>query len=617
MEDVTFVEKARAVAWAYNYEKFLSSLQVWANTTFITRVRPLMIPETDGNLHRIQDVRIKNRNYNHITNKNENLLINRKLGIAGYQMESVSDWMEPSLYQDLINSLDERTRKHQQIKEDKYKADAERWGKSPIRPPVDHPLEQYLPSELRNNEWVDDQGKNLQMHKEDFTRDYLDIVATQKDSDYVGKSASAYLKTKPYSTPAWNLSEMRNSPDGIPQYMEYSNHKNAWGGFLDIWKPKLSTNPAAILCSQDERFFEGLSAIAEGAAMGVLNRNEIVGFMNEAYSIASEEENFPDLDQLLREMVFLLEIFELDQTVLELEEFEIESRYQSADIDEEGMRDLWHEAIKDNLSADESARFEEYPDEFEDDYPFEDFLSDKTWNDTEIVRTHGNRVRWVYDKNSPFLNYETDSQAQTYEIYAPSPFAKQYSPYLRGSPFAERDMAWRNDPAKNLAGMRWGDYAWVNVFPIGGVLGVNENPDTINSFVPIKFPNSLILVNKIAEETRNEPQYGEFYSPLESNIQLAAGYGLLDVTYSLARQTPSEPVLPPMSSDDGIYTDYNNIGDDYEDNSAELTQLLGWEDNVGLHDIFLALKIRFSNQPNRFINFVRRMPKKLLDSGTN
>jgi len=616
MEGVSFIEKAKAVGWAYKYEKFLSSLQEWANTTIITKVRPLMIPETEGNVHRQQWVGTKRNNYNHITNKNENLLINRKLGVAG-NLDAASDWMEPALYEDLINSLDERTKKHLRIKEEKRKADAEKWGVSQKRPTYDHPLEQYLPSELRNNEWVDEQGKNLQMHKEDFTRDFLDIVATQKDSNYVGKSAATYLKTQAYSAPSFWIDRKTDKP---PQYIDYKNRKNAWGHFLDVWKPRLTQNPAAMWCSQDERIVEGLFAIAEGAEIGALKPNEIVGFINQAYNEVSEKENmlppFPDLDILLRDMVFLLEIFELDQTVLELDEFEIESRYQSADIDEDGMRDLWHEAIKGELSSDEGARFEEYPEEFEDDYPFTDFLAEKDWNDTEIIRTHGNRVRWVYDKNSPFLNYETDPQAQKYEIYAPSPFAKQYSPYLRASPYAERDKAWRNDPAKNLTGMRWGDYAWPNVFPIGSVLGVNEAPDTINTFVPIKFPNSLITVNKIAEETKYEPIYGDSYSPLESNIQLDAGYGLLDVTYSLARQNPSEPVISSLSSDE-IYTDENNIGDDFQDNSEELTQLLGWEDNVGLHNIFLRLKIRFSTQPNRFINFVRGMPKKLLDLGTN
>ncbi len=29
MEGVSFIEKAKAVGWAYKYEKFLSSLQEW------------------------------------------------------------------------------------------------------------------------------------------------------------------------------------------------------------------------------------------------------------------------------------------------------------------------------------------------------------------------------------------------------------------------------------------------------------------------------------------------------------------------------------------------------------------------------------------------------------
>lgn len=590
-------QKIDALLFAANYEKFLMSLRTWANTTIISKVRPLMVASTDiiFSYPVSYSSATPLQRWQHITKRNINQLMNRKLRNIGNLHEM--EWLEPSLHADYLESLDLRTLKYI------YQRNAEK-AKSPNTKvsPVQHPIYRYLPSYLQNEDWVDNQGKTLADYRDEITREILDIAATQKDTDYVGKPVSAYLTARIFSPPYFHH-DSKETPLTPRISSSKTRWKPDWYHLLSSWQPILQT----------------IAPLLRGLGSRVEIEDEELDRLLEA----AEKDYHTDLplENLLREMVFVLEIFELDEKVLELAEFEIESRYQSDDLDEGSMREVWNEGLQEDLTDDELLRFENYPEEFQSDYSFSEFLGDLNWSDEELVRGHGNKIKWIYDKDSIFL----DPNTAPHQIHAPSPFSKQYAPYqltLGKSDmpkYSSRDKIWK-EPKYNLIGMRWGTYAHTNTFPIA-THQVNENPSNDSTFIPINLPLGPIELADKVKKGYDHNLNNLLTSPTEIVMDMEAGYGNLEITYSLKREVAWEPVVIGLHE----WTTYSQAAaaateatEDIDEEAVEAVgKHLNFEDGVGLHDLYLNLNIQFTRGHNRPINFVLGMPQKILDLSTN
>ena len=582
-------QKLEALLFAADYEKFLITLRTWANTTIISKVRPLMVASTD--LIFSYPVSYSSatplQRWQHITKRNIYQLMNRKLRNIGnlHQME----WLEPALHTDFLESLDARTLDFIEKRKNEEKAKSPNTKVSPVQ----HPIYRYLPSYLHDGNWVDNHGKTLTDYRDEMTREILDIAENQKDTDYVGKSVSTYLTT-PIFSPPYFRADSEEKPHK-PRLIKSNPSKTNWNYLLNGWEPILQN-------------------------IGTLE----MGFQPQHLRLLEQTEKNSDrmrLDDLLKEMVFILEIFELDEKVLELAEFEIESRYQSDDLDEDSMREIWNESIQEELGEEELLRFEDYPEEFQSDYPFSEFLGDLNWSDEELVRGHGNKIKWIYDKDSIFL----DPNTAPHQIHAPSPFSKQYAPYqlkLGKSDipkYSSRDKIWK-EPEYNLIGMRWGGYAHTNTFPIASHQ-VNENPSNDSTFIPINLPLGPIeLADKVKRGYDNNLN-NLLTAPTDIVMDMEAGYGNLEITYSLKREVPWEPVVIGLHE----WTTYSQAAaastEATEDIDEEAVEAVGkhlmFEDGVGLHDLYLNLNIQFTRGHNRPINFVLGIPQKILDLSTN
>ena len=136
--------------------------------------------------------------------------------------------MEPSIYQDFIGHLDEDTKLMFEEHCEKYKANKGSpvpYGASHLDT---HPLERYGKFETS---WKDNNGKSLQDYKDEVTRDLLDAVETNKDSDYVNKSAAAYLTAKAYQIPFLNDRVTGFTPS------QRNNIKYGWDYLINEWTP--------------------------------------------------------------------------------------------------------------------------------------------------------------------------------------------------------------------------------------------------------------------------------------------------------------------------------------------------------------------------------------------
>ena len=104
-------------------------------------------------------------------------------------------------------------------------------------------------------------------------------------------------------------------------------------------------------------------------------------------------------------------------------------------------------------------------------------------------------------------------------------------------------------------------------------------------------------------------------------MDMEAGYGNLEITYSLKREVPWEPVVIGLHE----WTTYSQAAaastEATEDIDEEAVEAVGkhlmFEDGVGLHDLYLNLNIQFTRGHNRPINFVLGIPQKILDLSTN
>ena len=111
---------------AMNYEDFLVSLKDWAVSSIIVSVKPLVSIVSQLNYTEegmTYHSKLKQRNYMQgvRTWKNVQKLFNRKLTPL-YSLGLPENWMEPSIYQDLIGHFDEDTKFMFDRHSEQYKA---------------------------------------------------------------------------------------------------------------------------------------------------------------------------------------------------------------------------------------------------------------------------------------------------------------------------------------------------------------------------------------------------------------------------------------------------------------------------------------------------------------
>ena len=219
------VRLATDLGMAMQYEDFIVSLKDWAESSIIVSVKPLVSIVSQLNYAEkgtTYDSKVKQRNYMQgvLTWKNVNRLFNRKL-TPFYSLGIPENWMEPSIYQDFIGHLDEDTKfmldRHSEKSDNPH---------SIVGMNERHPLERYGGI---TDSWTDENGKSLQDYKDEVTRDLLDAVENDKDSDYVNKSAALYLSAKPFIPP-----HLTNADRKIPQM---GNYKHGWNYLINEWTP--------------------------------------------------------------------------------------------------------------------------------------------------------------------------------------------------------------------------------------------------------------------------------------------------------------------------------------------------------------------------------------------
>ena len=584
---------ASDLVMAMQYEDFMVSLKDWAESSIIVSVKPLVSIVSQLNYAETgmtYDSKVKQRNHMQgvRTWKNVNRLFNRKL-TPFYVLGLPQNWMEPSIYQDFIEHLDEDTKFMFDRHSEKYK-------ETEAMNHAYHPLEKFGPLP---DSWTDENGKSLQDYKDEVTRDLLDAVENDKDSDYVNKSAASYLTAKPFMLPHLYV-------DGkIPSR---GNYKYGWDYLINQWTP--------LFTKQIRREIDYLWT-REGGAMARLDT-----IYQPLYEQIKEREEFLDLDDLLGEMSYLLEVFSLYEPVLKLNNFEIKSVYADDGIDEEGMQEQWRSSIRDNLSGDELERFDNDEYDFIDDegYDISEYISNLSWNSPELSRHHNNQVMWRWNRNAdmeiPDLTdtIKIDDEQMSNFAYMPSPFTKQYVP------FGYNDIAPRRkhfaEPTNELIGMKWGDYAWPNIYQHQTQI-VDENPATLNSpFIPFNLPLDIRRLRYLAGNPithhgskQHIPKFVEDFDFSEPRISadITGEYGDLVINARGMRARTDEPIIPGVDAD--LY------GTSIPGTEPKIPKFE--EETMGLHHFDIRIAVNFVAQAPPIINYVRNKPKIKRKSSTN
>jgi len=591
--------RLRVDLWiAANYEDFIVSLKDWAESSIIVSVKPLVSIVSQLNYTEkgtTYDSKLKQRNYMQgvRTWKNVQKLFNRKL-TPFYNLGLPENWMEPSIYQDLIGHFDEDTKFMFDRHSEQYKANKGYPVPSNSNQLDTHPLERYGEFETG---WVDANGKSIQDYKDEATRDLLDAVENNKDSDYVNKSASAYLTAKMYHLP------FLNTVSGSPAPKD-TTIKYGWDYLINEWTPLFT-----------KQIRQELNPLWAESSLAIEKLDTIY---QPLYDQIKEQEEILDLDDLLEEMSYLLEVFNLYEPVLKLNHFEIISVYADDGIDEEGMQELWRDAIRDNLSGDELERYDNDEYDFIDNegYDISDYISDFSWDSPELSRHHNNQVKWKWNKNAdmeiPDLTdtIEIDGEQMSNFAYMPSPFTKQYVPIRNNEPqrkhFAE--------PTNELIGMRWGDYAWPNIYSLQRQM-VDENPATISSpFIPFNLPLDIrrlryLAGRSITQRSSKPPKFVEDFDFSEPRItaNITGGYGDLVVNLNGERGKPHEPIIPGV--------DVDKYGTSIPDTEPKIPKFE--EESMGLHYFDIKIIVNFIAQAPPIINYMLNKPKISRKSSTN
>ncbi len=587
---------------AMNYEDFLVSLKDWAVSSIIVSVKPLVSIVSQLNYTEegmTYHSKLKQRNYMQgvRTWKNVQKLFNRKLTPL-YSLGLPENWMEPSIYQDLIGHFDEDTKFMFDRHSEQYKANKGSpvpYGASHLDT---HPLERYGEFETG---WVDANGKTLQDYKDEITRDLLDAVENNKDSDYVNKSASAYLTAKMYHLP------FLNTVSGSPAPKD-TTIKYGWDYLINEWTPLFTPQMRQELNHLFGSW--GGNSIAWG---------KVDTIYQPLYDQIKEQEEILDLDDLLEEMSYLLEVFNLYEPVLKLNHFEIISVYADDGVDEEGMQELWRGSIRDNLSGDELERYDNDEYDFIDNegYDISDYISDFSWDSPELSRHHNNQVKWKWNKNAdmeiPDLTdtIEIDGEQMSNFAYMPSPFTKQYVPF--GYKWATNIQHFA-EPTNELIGMKWGDYAWPNIYLHQNQV-VNENPATLNSpFIPFNLPLDIRRLRYLAgrpiiHRSSRAPKFVEDFDFSEPRIvaEIRGEYGKLFISARGDREKKHEPIIPGV--------DVDKYGTSIPGTEPKIPKFE--QETMGLHHFDIRIIVEFISQAAPIINYVRNKPEITHKSSTN
>ena len=587
---------------AMQYEDFIISLRDWSESTIIASVKPLVSIVSQlnyANKGTTYDSKVKTRNYLQGVNtwKNVQRLFNRKLTPL-YSLGIPEKWMEPSIYQDFIGHLDEETKFMFERHSEKYKNDWREGRPTPYGAShLDtHPLERYggFP-----RGWTDENGKTLQDYKDEITRDLLDAAETNKDSDYVNKSAATYLSAKPYLLP--HLTADQN------YWKNRNENKYGWDYLINEWTP--------LFTSQMRQELNHLF----GNSRGSYAWGKVDTIYQPLYDQIKEREEKLDLDDLLKEMSYLLEVFNLYEPVLKLSHFEIKSVYGDDGIDYEGMEEQWRDSIRDDLSGDDLERFDNDSEEFISwmGYDINDYINDYSWDSPDLSRHHNNQVMWKWKEGAvqqtPDLNdtIEIDGEQMSNFAYMPSPFTKQYVPF--GYNWATNIQHFA-EPTNELIGMKWGDYAWPNIYLHQNQV-VNENPATLNSpFIPFNLPLDLRRLRYLAgrpilHRSSVAPKFVEdfdFSEPMiDANIR--GEYGKLFISARGEREKKHEPIIPGV--DEGKY------GTSIPGTEPKIPKFE--EETMGLHHFDIRIIVEFIAQAAPIINYVRNKPEITHKSSTN
>ena len=582
---------------AMQYEDFLVSLKDWAISSIILSVKPLVSIASQLNYAKkgmTYDSNVKQRNYMQgvRTWKNVQRLFNRKLTPL-HSLGLPENWMEPSIYQDFIGHFDEETKFMFERHSEQYKADKGSpvpYGASHLDA---HPLERYGKFETG---WVDANGKSLQDYKDEANRDLLDAAENNKDSDYVNKSAAAYLSSKMYHLPSLNM--VSGSP-----IRDRNVFKFGWDYLINEWTPLFTKQIRA-----------ELNPLWEGFIVG----ERLDTIYQPLYDQIKALEELLDLDDLLKEMSYLLEVFNLYEPVLKLDRFEIVSVYADDGIDEEGMQEQWRSSIRDNLSGDELERYDNDEYDFIDNegYDISDYISDFSWDSPELSRHHNNQVKWKWNKNAdieiPDLTntIKVDGEQMSNFAYMPSPFTKQYVPIGKYEPQRKHFV----EPTNELIGMKWGDYAWPNIYQHQTQM-VDENPATISSpFIPFNLPLDIRRLRYLAgrpltHRSSEMPKFVEDFDFSEPRIDanIRGEYGKLFISARGEREKKHEPIIPGVNPD--------QYGTSIPGTEPKILKFE--EDSIGLHHFDIRIIVEFIAQATPIINYVRNKPKINRKSSTN
>lgn len=588
---------------AMKYEEFLVSLKDWAESSIIVSVKPLVSIVSQLNYAEkgtTYDSKVKQRNYMQGINtwKNVDRLFNRKL-TPFYSLGIPENWMERSIYQDFIGHLDEDTKFMFERHCEKYKANKGSpvpYGASHLDT---HPLERYGNFERG---WTDRNGKSLQDYKDEATRNLLDAVENNKDSDYVNQSASAYLSAKPYLLP--HITAVGTLPN--------SNYKYGWDYLINEWTP--------LFTQQMRRELRHLFDSIDYYNYIALEKMDTI--YQPLYDQIKEREEELDLDDLLKEMSYLLEVFNLYEPVLTLSRFEIKSVYGDDGIDEEGMQEQWRSAIRDNLSGDELERFDNDAQDFVDyeGYDINDYISDFNWYSPELSRHHNNQVMWKWNGGAvqevPDLTdtIEIGTEQMSNFAYIPSPFTKQYVPFGQFEAVSNKRSQHFAEPTNELIGMKWGEYAWPNVYQHQTQI-VDENPSTLTSpFIPFNIPLDIRRLRYLAgrpilHRSSGAPKFVEDFDFSEPTIDanIRGEYGRLVVSVYGERKKKDEPIIPGV--DEGKY------GTSIPGTEPKIPKFE--EETMGLHHFDIRIEVEFIAKAAPIINYVRNKPQIFHKTSTN
>ena len=592
---------------AINYEYFISSLKRWAETSTIQRVKPLVSIVSQLNYpikSTTADTKVKQRNYTQgvRTWKNVNRLFNRKL-TPFYALGLPQNWMEPSIYEDFVGHFDDNTKFMFEKHCEKYKADKGSpvpYGASHLET---HPFERYGKFETA---WIDANGNSLQDYKDEANINLLDAAENNKDSDYVNKSAAAYLSAKSYHLPFLNMVPGYDTP--LIATTEFG-----WDYLINEWKP-LFTSSIKSSCSK----------LFNVESMQRVTEEEIMTIYQPLYDRIKKQEELLDLEDLLKEMSILLEVFNIYELDLKLNTFRIKSVYMDDGIDEEGMNEEWVNSIREDLSGDELERFDDDPSDYinENGYEIGDYINEFTWDDPELVRNHANQVLWEWNRNEatgtlmPGTNtIEIDGEQMSNFVYAPSPFSKQYIPLK--VPRAPNGLSSWEEPKNNLTGMGWGEYAYPNIYLDSPM--VNENPPSLSSpFIPFQLPLDIRRLRYLVGSplTNREGAGGILITPqlIEGvdlsepfiNMNISAGYGMLSINLLGHRQDRYEPIIP---------VDEDKYGESIPGAEPKIPKFE--EESMGLHYFDISIDVKFDNTTAHIINYVHTIPRIIHKLSTN